>query len=136
MWITILQQTHFLGRYLLGSIISNASNIEKQTEPIEIIGVRALDIKGNTRKIGIINKKAYPVNLVFIDIGCMISQRMLPHLNELYYEADKLGVKFYGINKDSKAEEILKKGLVKHPNNADLNQELASGGRIVKKILN
>lgn len=63
----------------------------------DIIGVRAVDIQGEVHRIGIENKRAYPVALVFIDIGCVISQRMLPYLNQVHEQASEMDVKFYGI---------------------------------------
>ena len=47
-----------------------------------------------------------------------------------------LGKYYYGQRNDAKAEAVLKRGLKYHPKDADLNQELASDGRIVKKTLN
>ena len=47
-----------------------------------------------------------------------------------------LGKYYYKQRNDAKAEAVLKRGLEHHPTDADLKQELASDGRIVKKTLN
>lgn len=63
----------------------------------DIIGVRAIDVYGEVHVIGVENKKVSPVAFVFVDIGCVISQRFIPHLNELYQLSEAENVKFYGI---------------------------------------
>ncbi len=63
----------------------------------QIIGVRALDIDGNQHNLGIDNRKVKPVILVFMEVGCPISERYIPMLNRLYEQSKSLGVDFYGV---------------------------------------
>lgn len=63
----------------------------------QIIGVRALDVDGNVHKIGIVNKKVMPVVVVFLEIGCPISERYIPMLNRLAAAATEKEVGFYGV---------------------------------------
>ncbi len=63
----------------------------------QIIGVRAIDIDGNHHNLGVKNRKVQPVVLVFMEIGCPISERYIPMLNRLYDQAKTLGVDFYGV---------------------------------------
>lgn len=96
----------------------------------EIIGVKAVDIHGRAHTIGIENKQAFPSTLVFIDIGCVISQRMIPYLNELYKKAQQQKVKFYGIISNPKvhwkeAQSFQKEFAIQFPLLYDINGDLA-----------
>lgn len=65
-----------------------------------ILTTRAIDVEGNLHKIGIVNNKANPVVLVFLDHECPISQRYTPKLNDLYAFAKKNQIQLYGIMSD------------------------------------
>ncbi len=66
-------------------------------DSLQIIGVRALDIKGQVHQIGIKNRRVMPVVLVFIEQGCPISQRYILKLNTLTKMANEKGVQLYGV---------------------------------------
>ena len=79
---------------------------EIQQEPEEtynIITARKVDTEGKIHHLGIENKKAYPVAIVFLEVGCVISQRMIPELNEIHKEALQNDVRLYGVISNSKA---------------------------------
>ena len=76
---------------------SKDSLIDIRPENYTIIGNRVIDIFGETHNIGVENKKVYPVALVFIDIGCVISQRFIPYLNETFKLSNQKGIQFYGV---------------------------------------
>ena len=69
----------------------------------DIITTRKVDVEGKVHHLGIENKKSYPVTLVFLEVGCVISQRMIPDLNTIYETAQKNDVKFYGVISNHKA---------------------------------
>ncbi|MGB0523315.1 MAG: redoxin domain-containing protein [Flammeovirgaceae bacterium] len=83
---------------------TNEGTQNRQTsQQYDIIGVRATGVHGDIYRIGVENKQAFPVVIVFMEVGCVISQRMIPHLNELAQDAEKQGVKFYGVLSSSLA---------------------------------
>lgn len=97
----------------------------------DIIGTRALDVNGQLYRIGIENKKTFPISVVFIDIGCPISQRMIPYLNELYADAQQQEVQFYGIVSNPKvkikeAQTFVKEFDIQFPILFDSNGDLAN----------
>ena len=69
----------------------------KFDQKYDIIGTHTTDAYGTIYQIGVENKQTQPVTLVFLEVGCVISQRMIPYLNELYTEAKSKKMKFYGI---------------------------------------
>src|SRR5262245_37076105 len=64
-----------------------------------IIGVRATDLDGHVRRLGL-GKALAPVALVFIDTACPISNRYAPRLNELFHLAADERVEFFGVISD------------------------------------
>ncbi len=86
------------------SFTLRVEDVKNSSKEFDIIGVRAVDVNSSVHNLGIENKKAFPVTVVFIDIGCVISQRMIPHLNELYKTATIKGVKFYGVVSNPKVK--------------------------------
>ncbi len=111
--------------------IQNQTSTKTKVKKYEIIGTRAIDVYGAVHNIGIDNKQAYPVSLVFIDIGCVISQRMIPYLNELSVEAKKKNVQFYGIISNpavhwEEAQKFQKEFNVQFPLLYDANGDLAN----------
>lgn len=83
---------------LFWGVLMLTVEMQAQTDkPAKVIGTRVVDIHGKVLNIGVENKKAFPVALVFIDKGCVISQRMIPRLNAIYEQASQLNVKFYAI---------------------------------------
>lgn len=96
-----------------------------------ILGTRVVDIFGETHYLGVKNKKANPVALVFIDIGCVISQRFIPYLNEMNALAKNNDVQFYGIISNPRvtwqeAQKFNKEYAIKFPILFDRNGDLAN----------
>ncbi len=90
---------------LIGCIALGFSvqSIEQKEPQYNIISARKIDSDGKVHHLGIENKKASPVALVFLEVGCVISQRLIPELNNIYLESQKEGVRFYGVISNSKA---------------------------------
>lgn len=86
---------------LLLSLTSFSKNVDSllnnRPDSYSILGTRVVDIFGHVHNLGIKNKKTHPVAVVFIDIGCVISQRFIPYLNTLNDVSTANGVQFYGI---------------------------------------
>lgn len=71
--------------------------IDKRPAEYAILGTRVVDIYGEVHNLGVKNKKTYPVVVVFIDIGCVISQRFIPYLNTMNDLSASKDVQFYGV---------------------------------------
>lgn len=79
-------------------------DVQKSEEATyDIITIRKIDTDGQVHHLGIENKKAHPVALVFLEVGCVISQRMIPELNKIYQEAQQQKLGFYGVISNHKA---------------------------------
>lgn len=63
----------------------------------QLIGIRAIDIEGKIHRIGVKNRQPRPVTLIFMEVGCPISERYIPMMNRLYQESTELGIDFYGV---------------------------------------
>lgn len=102
------KKTAFI-RILLGlftSTIIFGFVVIKQQQPesrYDIVTTRNIDTDGNIHILGVENKKALPVAITFLEVGCVISQRMIPELNKIYSENKSKDIKFYGIISNSKA---------------------------------
>ena len=93
-----------IGLLLCLIIFGFVHKVQKEVESTyNIITVRKVDTDGKVHLLGVENKKAYPVTLVFLEVGCVISQRMVQSLNEISQEAEQKGVRFYGVISNSKA---------------------------------
>ncbi len=118
----------FSSAFISSSTANSYQSITKES-PV-IIGVRALDLNGKTHKIGITDREVHHTTLVFIGIGCPISQRYIPTLNTLYKEAKQKNVAFYGVISDQKAswkeaKEFADQFDIKFPILFDSNGDLA-----------
>lgn len=69
-------------------------------DQVDLIGIRAVDVKGDTQRIGVSVAKVRPVVLVFLDTACPVSTRYVPTLNKLHKQAHKRGIDFYGVLSD------------------------------------
>ena len=98
---------------------------------VDIIGVRGVEVNGEVHRLGIENKRTFPVVLVFLDIGCVISQRQIPELNRLHQFAVENGVKFYGVVSNAsvsweEAREFKQEFDLKFPMIFDANGDLSN----------
>ena len=91
-----MKASYFLFLILIGFLIDPVAGQEKNFSD-QLIGVRALDIDGGVHNLGIKDRKVQPVVLIFMEVGCPISQRFVPMMNRLYQYSQKLGVDFYGV---------------------------------------
>ena len=115
---------------LILSIFALSGLAQEPVQTVDLLGVRAVESNGDVVKLGVENKRAYPVALVFIDIGCVISQRMIPRLNEISADAKSLNVQFFGVVSNPKvhwqeAEEFKKEFSIEFPLLYDGNGDLA-----------
>ena len=85
----------FAGALCLANSDGNASAGVAPGNVVDIVGVRVTDIRGNTHRLGILDGKAKPVALVFLDTACPVATRYIPILNELYSGSKE--VSFYGV---------------------------------------
>ena len=84
-----------IGLLLCLIIFGFVHKVQKEVESTyNIITVRKVDTDGKVHLLGVENKKAYPVTLVFLEVGCVISQRMVQSLIEISQEAEQKGVRF------------------------------------------
>ncbi|MEM7371930.1 MAG: redoxin domain-containing protein [Bacteroidota bacterium] len=88
---------------LLAGFTLNEPSGKTPQSGYDIITSRKIDTDGRIIHLGVENKKAYPVALVFLEVGCVISQRMIPELNNIYREAQEREVRFYGVISNDKA---------------------------------
>ena len=116
--------------FVLSPVLLTAQDDIRRVD-YNILGTRVVDVNGDIHNLGIKNKTAYPVSLVFIDIGCVISQRFVPYLNTMNTLANKEGVEFYAVIsnpsvKRAEAQEFCKEFDIKFPIIFDSNGDLAN----------
>ena len=66
-------------------------------DPVDLIGARVIDAKGQHHRIGVSMGKVQPAVVVFLDTACPVATRYVPTLNKLHADAQAGGVALYGV---------------------------------------
>lgn len=114
----------------LGFVLGSTTSSRESTD-YNIVTARKMDVQGHVHHLGIENKRAYPVCLVFLEVGCVVSQRMIPELNSIYSEAIDQNIRLYGVISNHKAtwqeaQTFQKEFDIKFPMLFDANGDLAA----------
>ena len=81
-----------LAMWPMGAVAAPAAG-----DPVDLIGVRVIDVTGHHHRIGVSMGKVQPTIVVFLDTVCPVATRYVPTLNELHTKAEARGVSLYGI---------------------------------------